>query len=624
MKRFILIALILIVVVAGVLVYHTLAKPAPKAADLVPESTLLFVDVPDFNKSREEFRKTAAYALWNEPEVQGLLEKPRAALEEAMGLDSSGKKGENGTVKALLNALQGEVFLAVTHVTLFPQIQAGVVVGVDVKGKRFEAMGALYKFEKRLKAQYPTAAFGAQTHLGIKYSVWEIRPGYPVCHAWLNSLSVFTLGEQTMHNVIEQFKRSPTSTAAPLSASRKYRTVVDRMPEGYEGLAYFNAEAVVELLGPLMMMPQVAGSLQKLARLQAAGSSTTFVDGGVQDVSFAAYRKGAAPKPPPVTTRKSLALTSPRTLLYAAGSGNLVEAYDEIMQSLVGSGNPNLAANAMRFEQTVRQRGVRIREDVLGQIGPESAIIGNWREGARFPDVAIVAELKNAARARPAVDDTLNALKETIFGSNENIRWDETDYRGHTLRTVAIGAGLVAPTYVVADNFFILTITPDYAKELLNRAAEAGPTLAANADYDKSMQKLPANGNAYAFCDLRGLFEPLYALARTELAKLGENSVVPADALPAAETIGKHLFPFTSATVADENSITTTTFSPVGGPLTMIGGVGLAAGIIVPQLPKSALPFGIIPGAPTKSSDMRAPLPAPENQTEASQTPAIQ
>ena len=216
------------------LVYHTLTKPAPKAADLLPESTLLFVDVPDFSKSREEFRKTAAYALWNEPEVQGLIEKPRAALEEALGLGSSDKKGENGLPTALLNALQGQVFVAVTHVALFPQMQAGIVVGADVKGKRLEVMGALYKLEKRLKAQYPGGSFSTESHLGAKYSVWEIRPGYPICHVWLNSLSVFTLGDEAMHNVIEQFKHSSSTPAAPLSSSRKYRNVVSRMPEGYE------------------------------------------------------------------------------------------------------------------------------------------------------------------------------------------------------------------------------------------------------------------------------------------------------------------------------------------------------------------------------------------------------
>jgi hypothetical protein len=622
-KKFVLLALSLIVVVAGALVYHTLTKPAPKATDLLPESTLVFVDIPDFAKSRAEFQKTAVYALWREPELQAFLEKPRQALREAFGQHTNVKE-EEGLAETLLDALQGEAFLAVTHVALIPNVQAGVVLGVDVKRKRLETAAVLYKLEKRLKAQFPNARFGAQRHLGVKYSVWEFRSGYPVCHASLNSLVVFTLGEDTMHDVIARFKQQSQSPSSVLSTSAKYRNIVSRMPDGYEGLAFFNMDQLMQLVGPFMMVPQVARTFQKLASIQAAGNSIKFVDGGIQDVAFVAYNKDTAPKPRPATQRKSLAFTSPQTLLYAANSSDLAGDYDDIMQSLAQSGYPNVASGALQFEQTLRGRGIHMREDVLAYLGPETALIATWREGARVPDVALVAEIRDAAKVRPALDTALGVLKEITLGKDEQAPWDQTEYLGQTLRSVSIGAGLVTPTYVITDKFFILGLTPDYVRELLSQADGAKSTLATNPDYEKSMQRLPANGNAYTFCSLRGIFEPLYGLAQSGLSTLGPNTVVSADKLPKPETIARHLSPYASATVTDERGATTTAFSPVGSSLAFVAGAGIAAGIVIPQIVMAQHAHDTTIEPPTTSSDTDALPSPPENQMEESQTPATQ
>ncbi len=621
MKKFVLFALLLIAVVAGALVYYTLTRPAPKATDLLPDSTLLFVDIPDFAKSRAEFQKTAIYAMWHEPEVQAFLEKPLAALRSAFG-EKKGTKKENDVLEAVLDALQGEAFLAVTHIALIPNVQAGVVIGLDVKKKRLETAAMLFKLERRLRAQYPNVAFTTRNHLGMKYSVWEIRPGYLVCRAALNSLVVVTLGEDAMRDVIARFKSSSQSPSPALSANANYRNVVSHMPAGYEGLVFFNVDHVMDLIGPFMMVPQVANTFQKLARLQTAGASVTFVDRGIQDVLFAAYKKDATPKPSPPTQRKSLAFTTPQTLLYTVSSADLTEGYDEAMQSLTQSGNPSLATGALQFEQTLRRQGVRMRDDVLARLGPETALIANWRAGTRIPDVALVAEVRDAGKMRPAMDAALNTLKQVTLGTDEQAPWNQTEHLGQTLHTVSIGAGLVSPTYVTTDNYFILGLTPDYVRELLDQSSATKPTLTSNPDYQKSMERLPANGNSYSFCNLRGVLEPLYGLAQTGLSALGTNAFLGGAKLPKVETIAQHLFPYVSATVTDEKGVTSTSFSPVGSSLAFVAGGGIAAGIALPAMAKARQMHEPTPDESTTSSDTNAPPSPPENQTEESQTPA--
>src|SRR5579863_7980597 len=116
MKKVIAVVLLLIAAVTAAIICFTFGRPAPRAASLLPESTLAFVDIPDLSKSRVEFTKTEFYALWHEPEVQALLARPLAALREAS--TSAGAPKDVDTIGGLVfDAIQGEVFLAVTHVT---------------------------------------------------------------------------------------------------------------------------------------------------------------------------------------------------------------------------------------------------------------------------------------------------------------------------------------------------------------------------------------------------------------------------------------------------------------------------------------------------------------------------
>jgi hypothetical protein len=263
-----------------------------------------------------------------------------------------------------------------------------------------------------------------------------------------------------------------------------------------------------------------------------------------------------------------------------------------------------------------------MREDILQQIGPETAFIASWRAGARFPDVAFVAEIANEDKLRPALDNAMNALKRSALGDDTNAPWDETESAGQTLRTVRIGAGLFAPTYTTTSQFFILANTPDYARELIAQVKGSKPTLATSTTYQEFIKRVAANGSSYGYADLRGLFEPLYAIVKPTLSQIGDNEYVDMDKLPQTETISKHLFPFVSATVSEPNQTTTTSFSPVGRSMAMIAGAGAgiwAATEFGPQLQNAV---AATPAWPKKFSGTVAPSAPPGNQTAPSQTPA--
>jgi hypothetical protein len=622
MKKIVIIFLLLVTVITLALVYSTFTKPAPHAADLLPESTLVFLDIPDFSKCRDDLSKTELYALWEEPEVQAFLKKSLIALRESPSYPGT----DSGTAAILdfaLDTSQGEVFLGLTHVTILPSFNVGLVVGADVGHKKIQAITGLYKLEGSLKKANPNGDFEDKNYLGVKYTVWQITPDLPICHAFFNSLVVFTLGEDTMRDMIASYTGQVPPNFKPLSTSARFANAQQHAAKNYHFLAYANVEQVLGLFGPLLAFsPQTSGAFQKLDGMDALAFSMTFLDRGVQDVGFLSYSRNA-PKPAPPTQQKTFALTSPDTLLYSVGSANLATIYEEGMQALSQSGNTSIMQSVGQFQQALRTHGIHMQEDILKQFGPETAVIASWRTGARSPDIAFVAEITNEDKLRPALDNAMNALKQSTLGDDEKDPWDETESGGQTLRTVRVGAGLFAPTYTTTSQFFILANTPDYARELLANVNGSKPTLAASAAYQESIKRVPANGSSYGYADLHGLFEPLYAITKSALSQIGTNDFVDMDKLPQTETISKHLFPFVSATVSESGRVTATSFSPVGKSMVVITGVGAgiwAANAFGPELTQVTGRYAM-PAPPRKSSGTAASSAPPGNQTAPSQTP---
>ena len=615
MKKIVLLVVVFIVGVSIGLVYFTYSKPAPKAAALLPESTLLFVEVPDFPLARDRFVSTEAYALLQEPEVEEFLAGPRDALAKALGFGDSGDPQQARVGETVLRALQGEVFAAVTRLsTTSAQPKPRFVFGADVKRKRLEATAALAQIERRFKATNPGATVSQKKYFGVRYAHWQLADGNQFCHAFLNSLLVVAFEEDDMRDVITRFAGQAAPDSISLGASARFLNARRQMPGGHALLAYLNVEPLMGLVGPLMALaPQSAGMFQKMARIQATAGSVTFADDLVEDVGLVAYSHGDEPSAP-ASKRKTLALTSPETSFYSMHSVDWSASYAQVMNTVALSGNATLSISAAQFELAVRSQGIRIREDLLAKLGPETATIATWRPSAQFPDLAIVAEFDNTPESRRALNVGLGALKDATLG----LPWEEIPYRDETLYTARVG-GSIAPTYVTAGKFFILTLTPDYARELLNQLKDGKKTLAANPAFELMTNRLPASGKSLTYCDLQAVYGQLYALAHANASETAPNQLIQLAKLPRAETITKHLSPYMSVTVDTRTSSKSTALSPLGKPLTLL--VGVAGGIGAAQPFLAHLPLNIIPGMPTMSSGTGVRLRPRENQTAPSQTP---
>jgi hypothetical protein len=58
-----------------------------RITSLLPRETLAVLHVPDFNRTREQWRETDIYKLWREPAVQEFLQKPLARMPASGGIE---------------------------------------------------------------------------------------------------------------------------------------------------------------------------------------------------------------------------------------------------------------------------------------------------------------------------------------------------------------------------------------------------------------------------------------------------------------------------------------------------------------------------------------------------------
>ena len=182
------------------------------------------------------------------------------------------------------------------------------------------------------------------------------------------------------------------------------------------------------------------------------------------------------------------------------------------MQAFPQSGDADVMDAANQFQQALRTRKIHMGEDVLQRLGPEFAVIADWHAGMRSPKIAIVGQVTDADKLRPALDAAMDALKESIGGTNSAFQWDETESATQKLRSLHLGGRLPSPTYTVTDQFFILASNPDYARELLAQAKDPKPTPRDQRDLSNRHETL---AHEWIILRLRGSAEIIHVRLRT-------------------------------------------------------------------------------------------------------------
>ena len=594
--KWLLIVLLLAGVGAGAYLLLPQKHRTPSGASLLTPDTFLFLRMPNPSQAREDWKTTALYKIWSEPEVQQFLGKSVDALRK----EYRENVGANPYMRLARNALalaQGEFFLALPDLSDRAengapknQRSAGLnlpplIVGVDVKEKRADADRWLAEVKTQVSKLGGKFSEDIQNHAGISYTRWTSGTT-TICQTYLGTLLVATSKEQTMQGMIDRYN---DGKAPSLSVDARFLNAAGKMPSKYAAFVYCNPKPVVTLLkGFALFMPQLQSGMRNLDALQAISYSTTLTNGGFKDVLFVdapAAKRGEMGSESQPTEKKSLVLTSNSSLFYSVQSLDLARTWDKMYEQLQNSQVAKIQEAMFQLEKFNREHDCDFPKEFLANVGPELAVSLGWEQAAQFPEFFLAFQVRDKAKATAALDK-LWALRETLSQQVGVQPFVDEVYEGETIRSLQ--TPWISPNYTLGNQFFLLTMQTDTARRLLTKLKKHdSKTLADNAAYQQLGRELPAGGSSYSYLDSRNLFSRTYNSLRPILKDraatiAGANQFVDLNKMPKTETISQHLQPSGAAQVVDKDGFTTVIISPIGMPVVAVG-AAVGAGVAIVQ-----------------------------------------
>ena len=588
MKKPLLVLVGLALIAGAAWFFFQRPETTPAAVTVLPAATIALVDVPDFQGCRVKVAASPVARFVQDPAVAACLERQLAA---ALGSQPGATNINTLLTDATLELPHGEAFVAITRVTTLPAVQFTFVAGVDLSGHKLATQASLKFYEYELRKHNPSAIVATKKFRGTKYSIWQPVPGTQIYHAFFGSLLVFTTDEDTLCDMIA---RAAGKAETPgLAANAAYQNLLHQLPEPRDLHAYLNVEQLVSRFGLFFFVAMPNNPfVQQLADIQTWGTGITFGETNVTDVGVTTFTKPHQPAPPlQLTTRVAAPADSN---LYLAGTPDLAAGYRTLLDLVKAAGPHDTAQFVAGVELVLAIAGVQIDKDFLAKLGPEVALIGNWRPGAAAPDLALVAEVRD----QPAMVGKFNRMTKVLNKTFKTT--DEIPVADETLHVIRTTTGYAAPTFVLTDKFFVLALTADYAREIVTQFKTGTTALS-----------VPTGGNSIADCDTSKFLAGLYSLT-------GSNTIAQLGQLPDAETIAKYAGTYTATTIKTATTSRTTTVSTLGKPVTAL--VTLIGAVAAAEPWLARLPL-TIPGLPTTSSSTPSRHPPAGNQTATSQTP---
>ncbi len=277
-----------------------------------------------------------------------------------------------------------------------------------------------------------------------------------------------------------------------------------------------------------------------------------------------------------------------------------------VREAMPPGGDPNMRSQMVVFDDQMRQvLGIRIKEDLLGQLGPKWVFYFDTeaiQKGDAKARAAITVELKDQAVLAQTLDRFVTIVDQGLKQqAQRNPRAAAAEFRKLTGATPGykmilpagqIPANLAAtvnPTILVGKKQLVIGLNESQA-----RAALAANRWVPGPDYKTPFAKLPADLIMLSVSDPRTSTPQMIASTPVLLASL--NMVIASQAggkpafslkidpskVPTAPEISQRLFPSTMAVSLDREGLKVVSRESI--PSVSVAGGGVALGLLLPAV----------------------------------------
>jgi hypothetical protein len=519
--------------ISGVLVLLTLAAAAyfvlkvgrfvperSRAVELAPAETILFIHAANLRETARRFRKTGLFAIWQEPEMQEFLQKPRKT--------SPWMQLWEQRMERVTRVEPREAFLAVTSLE---GPQPRFVAGFSFDGKRRELEALLAEPRADFKRSRPAGTSGSASHKGAAIETFTYPDGF-LAECFVRNWYFIASDTTLLRATLDRYENTSAPISEALGGNEVFRQTTAPLGGGADLMLFGRVASLGELM-PAAARFQKPGQDADPGKVQAFAASTRIEGTQMHDAVFIlkSGEKNDAP-----FSRTTFALTEPETFLYfATGLASMTGIFESA--GILATVLPGLAA----IEEALEKRKLGWNE-FGAAFGPGVATTFGWAEDAAVPAMLLALEVRDAAKARGFVE----AITTAADGSPAWSRKDAADVSYYS--APGEESDFANPTIAITPRFALLGFSAKAVSAGLERmlAAQSGNT--AGAPFEEAAKQVATPTAGYGYLDATVLFERAYRALRPALTmslafsgNLGDY--IDAGKLPDAETISKHLTP---------------------------------------------------------------------------------
>jgi hypothetical protein len=512
-------------------------------AGLLPRDTIFLAHMPDFNRTRDEWRQSDIYQLYREPAVQNFLHKPL------------GNVPKQNTVSQTLQEIEQldpkNAFFALTSID---DKAPSLLGGFRFRGSQEDAERVISKWRatfleqragtKQEKLQYQRHEIDLVAATPFTLATTYDRP-------WFFAATNVT----ELKALLDRVDHRAKSSEETLDKDEAYRTAISHWPSNHAASFYLQPKAFSERLAALraaVRSSPAPGETTMLEKMRCISGSTQFENGKIRDVLFLGMPKLEHDA---TLTRSSLTLGTKETFFYLAMLLNLGEKMEALNQAAT------LGGAVQKVFQDFATSGIAA-EDWKAAFGLELGALADWPSSAHWPALILTLPVLDMARAGKIV--------ETFTRADEGAIWTQTEKDGVRYFSKQSAATLVAvtPTIALSDRLLIAGFNPVSVEEAVKRSASSSSELADSQTYKAAERLLPAPTNFFSYVDTSLLYARLDASLRPML--LMAAAFMPAithsvdlGKLPSPEVITKHLSPIVSSQRYDRDGYVAESSGPI-------------------------------------------------------------
>jgi len=614
---------------------------SPRAEDVLPQSTLAYIELPNLTQSRSRLSESALGQIRNEPSVDRFLSEGfplaqtlQAALVERLGFGWGD----------LRDAFTGQVTVALLDARPLETetlTWLGLMADVDARSPTFAALRDLLlaKYAEATQSEASEVEVGGLPVTMLREQddstlLAVTRPGG--AGSGTADRFIVVRGPDREHTQ-ELLAGLLGRQGGKLSAEPTFRSARQRSSLAGEDLyAYVDVRRLLSALAPELPETFQQGlELTGLADLQAVTLAVS-IEADAAPVGRAPGVRDElcllAPVDPAVPRRGLLALAPAATLdestwlryvpvdavSFSAGGMDLGATYRLLWQLsdlLLGPAAARLHEQLAEFESQV---GVSIDGDIFDQLGPEMVqftVLPRLGPTLGRGDTLMVLAVKDRERLQSALGKLktyFQSPRQPAPGEKVEVQWEERDFDGHPLTRVLIANPWqpLEPGFTFyrdesaspPRDLLLVALRFQSLKNMLSYVAGSpgtqGPTaegqarplgdVRANPDFGQLRSALPAEVNSLGYSDLRRQFVAAYPLVvawASLMQGASGRALFDPELIPPPEDIARHLFGLIVVTrpggPSDQTSIRTQTYGPLSYS-TLLAGAGGALAFALP------------------------------------------